>query len=252
MVLNKKGQSLGFEVLFFSIALVVFAGSLIIIQSTTSDFKLNLNTFDYESSISLIAEGIVNSPNCLLDVEGELLKSNRDVISWSKVETFSTDCFRKGPYDWEATVKDKDETEGDTQRTVGSSCDPIAWEFKKSVLIKRGGEFHSGEVSVKSGNRDFRGSFEEADGSFAVVVLNTGTCASVYLFKEEKIDSQGNVLETNGPSEITSVILSKYELTPGELGTTGELLYTDPEDDYISRVTVWPEEIPNYKKSYEY
>ncbi len=267
MELNNKGQGFTFDIVRFSIALIVFVFAFSIISSTTGGVKATLVKYDYKNSVSIITEGVVNSPECLLYTgENSIQDFSRNIISWDKIDS-AENCLTKGPYQWEATVIDNDETEGDIQKTIGGYCGSNPEELSKNILIMRDAELHSGEITVKAGSRDFRAEFDESSEYTTGAVLfvkNTGSCNTVYMFKEEKIDSGGSVIDVNGPHEIeyeckgecpshcNSEVFCSV-LKSGETGNTGNRLeYINLEDNYVSKVTVWPEDIPGYKKSYEY
>lgn len=258
-MLTNKGQELTFDVVPFAFAVGVFVFSFLVIQSITGSHTSSIVKQDHRASISLIAESVVNSPECLLYTETEIIgddsvqKTFRNIIDWEKVDNIVDDmenyCIEKGPYKWKATILNKDTSE---EIEKGSFCGSVPERLSKNILIKSEDEFHAGEITIKAGSREFRAEFDNPEGSVELFVQNIGTCDTEYLFKEVQVDSDGNILASREGTILEYGCEGSCEiLEPGEVGTTGALEYTDSED-YYSRVTVRPADLDNYRKSYEY
>jgi len=109
----KNTKALVGQILIFVAVVAVSVGFVYAVYIVGSQTAAEILFRDELSSFSLVADTVVNSPNCLLYVETKNIAeetqvmAHRGVIDWSKASDSIKGCARKGAYIWNAVVVDE-------------------------------------------------------------------------------------------------------------------------------------------------
>jgi len=197
---NRKGVGIGLLIMFV-IIIGVGIGTMFMIKALTNLNIVHYLSRDTTASTSLLIESIVNSPSCLLassaDSEGNFYYQ-RNVINWSKVDTAVNSvgfgCMVKPPYVWKLKVADKDigdvkEVEMPCTNVV--SCydmdndmyPPMVME--KDVVIRRGDEYHDGNVTLYVASMNFEVNLERSGKKYGLdrytlTIANAGSAITKF------------------------------------------------------------------------
>src|SRR3989338_1720776 len=107
----KNNRGLVGELLIFLVVVTIATGFIYVVYLSGNQTAAEVYFKDDLRSVSLIADAVINTPNCLLYVEKDILFqppktiSNRNTIDWQKVSDSKKGCVRKGPYLWNAVVE---------------------------------------------------------------------------------------------------------------------------------------------------
>ncbi len=107
------------QILIFVAVVALSAGFVYAVYITGNQLAAEIFFKDDQSSFSLVSDAVVNSPSCLLrtetkDVASEkILAARRGVIDWNKAASSLKGCVKKGPYLWNAAVKDETQLDKD-------------------------------------------------------------------------------------------------------------------------------------------
>jgi hypothetical protein len=158
MKCNKAAVGTASTLVFLVVSIIVMTG-----MSLTNVMMVNrvssIEIIDDGTSATILAEGIVNSPECLLYTEtrGEDLYYTKDIVDWEKVDgrtEVPENCPHKGPFVYSIKVNDMVTNEEVTM--TGEHYSLIA-ENKyrgnpvvqtKSVGIQHGDKINPGRIEI--------------------------------------------------------------------------------------------------------
>jgi hypothetical protein len=166
MKCNKAATGMASTLVFLVVSIIVMTG-----MSLTNVMMVNrvasIEIIDDGTSATMLAEGIVNMPDCLLyveEIDGEL-RYTKDIIDWEKIEgktNYPVYCPRKGAYLYYLTVTDNrvgdsvdltdayvdDGMLASWTTTVKDNPNAVMQVVQKAVGIKRGDNINPGVVEV--------------------------------------------------------------------------------------------------------
>ncbi len=250
---NKKG--LVGELLIFLVVMTIAAGFIYVVYLSGNQTAAEVYFKDDLRSVSLVADGIINTPNCLLYTEKDLLfqppktVSNRNTIDWQKVSDSKKGCLRKGPYLWNAVVENseiKDEKR-EIKNYDADSCSEIG---KRSfpILIKKGADLDSGKATVSLASKDAIAAFSKKGTELTIAVKNSGSCPSNFKINPTIINPTSGEIAFNYP-----ITCNGYETGNLEKGKDAKFLCTIPQGIPTSsniKVEISPSDMSYYSKEY--
>ncbi len=251
----KNNKGIAGQLLIFVIVVAIAAGFVYFIYKSGNQIAAEAYFNDDLSSISLIANAVVNSPSCLLYTEAytpakgsPFFLFNRWVIDWSKIGDSKKSCVKKGPYIWNAAVEDStDSSKGEIKSYDTSTCSELG---KRSfpVIIKKSGAVHNGKITVSVASKDAIAAFAKSGKEVKITLLNSGTCTSFFTISAKIIN------ETSG-STIPGAEVSCNPSTTASLmpKQSSEIVCSIPDigvSAYALKAGISPEGMDYYSKEY--
>ena|GEM_PF-5499407 len=164
MLRNKRADLLEIMIFMFGIVIVI-----LVIGATTNAMGRQSEIVvirEIDSTISIMADAVLNAPECALyveeaDIEGAEPVLHKGVVDWDKLydipieaepedmpkvegATANADCVTKGPYVWRLAVKDLEKNE---TKYISSKCDATVGIRGSDLGVSIHGDSIIGEVN---------------------------------------------------------------------------------------------------------
>lgn len=254
------GSRKGFvgEIIIFLFAVTLVAIVILSLHGVEAENVGLISKGDFESSAAVIAEAVVNSPDCLLYTEtldiwgNKLMDSRRNVIDWSKAEDIDYQCVSKPPYVWKFQVSDFDSILSPVTPSMVTNC--IRNDYEKTIQVKivRDGELHEGEVKFYFGSFDFILASEDRGDEYIITIRNAGNCGMKYNLEVYTVDTETGDRTGFGEVELgilydprNYIVAYEYDYTTSRISVRdGYVMHIKPkvisEGDYALVVEASP------------
>ncbi|HIJ98188.1 TPA: hypothetical protein H1012_00045 [archaeon] len=241
------------ELIIFVAVAAIAAGFVYTVYLSGNQTAAEVYFSDDLRSISLVADAVVNSPNCLLYTEKDLLfqppkiSSTRGIIDSTKISDQKKDCVRKGPYIWNAKVWDI--KKGETKTITGfdaSSCSELG-SRTFPVLIKRGAEYNNGEVKTSIASKDAIASFSRKGSEILITLVNSGTCSSGFAVSGKIVNATSGEIYS-GPQPACDFAVGQIK-SKEKQSFSCTLPKSIPSGNHL-KVEITPDGISYYSKEY--
>ena len=285
---NQKAQESGLgDLIIFVVIGALVAGFVWFVYITGNQVSAEIMFRDDASSVTLIADAVANTPNCLLNYEtkniagNNVLAAQRGVVDWDKARAAKADCVKKGPYIWDAVLldetllkeqlieaKEKNDlanllfafTNNIAQiKGIPAECSPIS-KVKTPVLIKRGQSLHRGILNVSMASTDVAiTDWKRKGNAISLVVISTGSCQP----DKVRINMKASIVETDTdlPSGMPITVVSISNLFAPQNGEAVEInipavspiLVQLPDESLEGtslKIELTPEFNPGFTKTY--
>lgn len=250
----KNNKGLIGQLLIFVVVVAISSGFIFAIYKSGNQTAAEVFFNDDLRSVSILADAIVNSPNCLLYTENDTsfqppkIVASRGTVDWEKIIPKKAGCARKGPYLWNAAVKDLDEKRDREINSYSKDVCNNLGERSFPVLIKKGSKFNKGKATVSIASKDALATFSRAAGVISVALKNTGSCDSKFKITPTIINATSG--DPISELQVACLPAGSASLKRGKVATLACALPPVDLSAYDLKIEISPDGMEYYAKEY--